>query len=359
MAKMTNLFTDFKWSDREAQELHLVLTNMYPNERAATFVAEKVGIESIYLTLGVPVVYLWREIIEKAFGAQRLRELVSLARDQHAASAKRPFLDAILANEVAPVSAEPRAEDGTVRFSAGTSQIGEPEALLFREDLSLSIGRVPALIVTLEKMLTMAPSVCMLRVDAVLASGRVSTYGTGFHVGGGLLITNHHVLFPDGKDALSVEAHFGFEAGPTDSERPATRYACDLASIHADAPDDWGVIGVLGFPAEWPAIDLLDSADPVLGEAAFILQHPLAGRKRLGFVRNTITFMNDRVIHYLTDTQQGSSGAPVFDASGALVAVHHRGGTPEEVAGRSALVKNEGMRVSLIRAALSQRGLLG
>ena len=50
------------------------------------------------------------------------------------------------------------------------------------------------------------------------------------------------------------------------------------------------------------------------GDRAFIVQHPDGQQKRLGFVRNMITAVTDDRVQYLTDTQPGSSGAPVFDA---------------------------------------------
>jgi len=64
------------------------------------------------------------------------------------------------------------------------------------------------------------------------------------------------------------------------------------------------------------------------------------------------------VVHYLTDTQEGSSGAPVFDAQGKLIALHHAGGRPQEVAGRAPLKKNEGIRISRIVAGLTAQGVV-
>ena len=73
---------------------------------------------------------------------------------------------------------------------------------------------------------------------------------------------------------------------------------------------------------------------PRVGDLTYILQHPSGHQKRLGFVRNTISDVKDGVVRYLTDTEPGSSGAPVFDTAGRLIALHHAGGRPVEVAGK-------------------------
>jgi V8-like Glu-specific endopeptidase len=65
----------------------------------------------------------------------------------------------------------------------------------------------------------------------------------------------------------------------------------------------------------------------------------------------------DRV-QYLTDTQPGSSGAPVFDAEGRLIALHHRGGTPTQMTGKAPLTKNQGVRISKVHAGLKGLGLV-
>jgi hypothetical protein len=93
------------------------------------------------------------------------------------------------------------------------------------------------------------------------------------------------------------------------------------------------------------------------GTAAYIIQHPGGDRKRIGFVRNTVTWFDDRVVHYLTDTQEGSSGAPVFDDQARLIALHHAGGRPQEVVGKPPVKKNEGIRFSRILDGLSAQGV--
>lgn len=71
-----------------------------------------------------------------------------------------------------------------------------------------------------------------------------------------------------------------------------------------------------------------------------------------------ITAVTDDRVQYLTDTQPGSSGAPVFDSQCRLIALHHRGGTPTQKTGKAPLTKNQWVRISRVHAALVAQGLV-
>ena len=109
--------------------------------------------------------------------------------------------------------------------------------------------------------------------------------------------------------------------------------------------------------ADIPVIDLSTAAVPADGDRAFIVQHPDGQQKRLGFVRNMITAVTGDRVQYLTDTQPGSSGAPVFDEGGRLIALHHRGGTPTQRTGKAPLTKNQGVRISRVVAGLAAQNV--
>src|SRR4030095_4414197 len=110
---------------------------------------------------------------------------------------------------------------------------------------------------------------------------------------------------------------------------------CDVNTIVTNKDDDWGVIRAKKPLLDtWPVVKLSEAIAPTKSAAAYIIQHPAGERKRLGFVRNQVSSFDDRVVHYLTDTKEGSSGSPVFDAQGRLIALHHAGARPQEVLGR-------------------------
>ena len=131
-----------------------------------------------------------------------------------------------------------------------------------------------------------------------------------------------------------------------------------VSSIVSDASNDWAVIRpVSPLPDRFPIIKLSEAVDPVQGEGAYIVQHPGGRRKRLGFVRNQVSAFDERVLTYLTDTEPGSSGSPVFNAAGRLIGLHHQGGTPQTFTGKPPITKNEGIRIPKVVEGLQQHGI--
>jgi len=158
--------------------------------------------------------------------------------------------------------------------------------------------------------------------------------------------------------ATSVHADFGFDVDANGTSTTVTSLVGEPATIRGEKADNWAVVTVDGMLPEWPILDLGSQADPQIGDATYILQHPGGQRKRLGYVRNTISFVDAGVVRYLTDTEPGSSGAPVFDQLGRLVALHHAGGRPIEVVGKPPVAKNEGIRISRVRERLTATGVI-
>lgn len=343
----------YPWHEREAQQLHLTLSQSFPTAKAALDVAERAGIQRYQLNADQATVYVWKEVLDLAATSGITRQLVDEALILLAPrSPSRPFLEDLKVDRATIPDAEPRGLDGQPNFLKDNDDVLEPEALLYRDDLTLQIGRVPSLITTLQRLVALAPGVCRVVVD-VHGSGM---NGTGFRIGPDLLLTNWHVLHrqSDGTRATAVTAEFGYEDDGSGGALAPTTIACDVGSIVTSRADDWAVIRARQQISNlWPILKLSEAVTPVVGTGAFIVQHPQGERKRVGFVRNQVSFVDDQVVHYLTDTQVGSSGSPVFDPEGRLIALHHAGGRPQEVLGRPPLKKNEGIRISRVVAGLA------
>jgi V8-like Glu-specific endopeptidase len=347
----------YPWADPAAWQLHTELTRAFPSAAVALRLAAGAELDPYAIHADQAPSLVWQEILQAAAAAGLTRALVQRARDQLNASAPlRGFLDQLLTDRPVATSGEPSDLTGAPSFVAGDDTVLEPEALLYQDDLSVEIGRVPALIATLQQLVAIGPAVCKLTVDV----GGGVQYGTAFRVGPDLLLTNWHVLHrrADGMPAVTVTAEFRYEDDGRGGGLTSTAIACDAGSIVADRDDDWAVVRVAApLHPDWPVLPLVGAADPVAGDPAFVIQHPLGGRKRVAIVRNQVSYVDERVVHYLSDTQVGSSGSPVLDHLGRIIALHHAGGRPQDVLGKPPVLKNEGIRIPRVLAGLRARAV--
>ena len=337
------------------QELLRTMLALYPDPVAAVALVVQNGIDAADITPNQKPRQLWRELLLLGNIRGVTRDIVQAARQEFPKNSRAEFLDAVLAETTVPVSAEPTTASGQpAPFISGTDTVTKPEALLFFDDLTMPVGEVPGLIATLNGVLSQAPSVCLLRVTS--PAGQF--LGTGFRISDKLVLTNEHVLFPKEQQATKVVADFMFDVDANGLALAGTSLPGDVSTIVGNRDDDWAVIEVNDMDVEWPMVTLDGAPAPKTGDRAYILQHPGGQRKRLGFVRNTVGDVTDRVVHYLTDTEPGASGSPVFDANSRCIALHHAGGEPQVVAGKPPVSKNEGIRISRVRAGLQAKGLL-
>ena len=202
-----------------------------------------------------------------------------------------------------------------------------------------------------------------------------NAYGTGFLVGPGLLMTNHHVL-EDVNDAQRAVAQFDYQDNASHELLPRQDYRLDPASFFVtDAELDFTIVGVT--PASntnrkltaYPWLKLIeDLGKAQKGDFLNIIQHPNGGLKQIAFRKNEIIEIPDGqrdFLYYTTDTEPGSSGSPCFNDQWELVALHHSG-VPERNAKKEVLktdghvwregdpeslihwIGNEGARISAI-----------
>lgn len=339
----------YPWHLPVAQQLHINLVKLKPDPEMAMYLAETAGLQTYLLPPGKSIFFLWKDILDLASENEQLRSLLNeVVRQLNPNHSMIPFFTEILDTGDAPVEAEPLNKDGTAKFISDNDTVTREESLLFKDDLTLPIGKLPALIRTLARLGELAPSVCRM----IIAVNNTIQNGTGFRIGAKTILTNHHVVHAKdtGEIATAVTAQFGYDddgAGGFVTLFPP--YKCNVESIRADKENDWAIITCdTDLPSSIPVVDITKAAAPQMKEQAYIIQHPASGTKKLGFVRNTILNFNEQVVHYLTDTQEGSSGAPVFNQEGLLIAIHHAGGLPVKFPGQAPVKKNEGIRISKI-----------
>lgn len=168
-------------------------------------------------------------------------------------------------------------------------------------------------------------------VDHIETPDRLSGFGTGFMIAPGLLMTNHHV-FETAGDTRGCGIQFGYEAmGPGATEGEIFELDADTF-FAADEALDYAIVAVrprslsqtdLG---KWGHHKLIDQTGKVLkGHAVTIVQHPGGGTKKFARINNEIVDILEDHLHYLADTEPGSSGSPAFNTEFEVVALHHSG----------------------------------
>lgn len=190
-----------------------------------------------------------------------------------------------------------------------------------------------------------ADAVC--RIVIRNPDGVIKGYGTGFKISDTLIMTNNHVLRSE-RDALESIAEFGYEEGET-------KIRITLNPEHTfitNADLDFTIVSCQADRiAHIKPIKLyLDPAIISVNEQVNIIQHPRARKKEIAIHDNNVIDLKDKVIHYRTDTEPGSSGSPVMNNDWRLVALHHAGWNDTPT---SAI--NEGIRVSSIIRYLLNR----
>src|ERR1022692_2310360 len=109
----------YPWAERDARELHAVLCELFPTARTATFVAVRAGIpEASIFTEQAPYL-IWVEILNEAAQRRKLKELLTIARDQKRDNPHVEFLEEVLANQgTIAANYQPRGADGAPVFIA-------------------------------------------------------------------------------------------------------------------------------------------------------------------------------------------------------------------------------------------------
>jgi endonuclease G len=215
-----------------------------------------------------------------------------------------------------------------------------------------------------------AAAVCRIRSPSL--GGEWS--GTAFLVGPRLLMTNHHVL-GNRNEASQAEAEFGYEHDVDGVLKRPDSFNLSPHEVFFTDPDlDVTFVSVaplsdLGVPLErYGRLPLLPlSGKGIDKEWVTIIQHPGGGPKQISIRSSRIVSLAgkgirgldpERFIHYLTDTEPGSSGAPVVNDQWQVVALHHKAvpapPDPARPDAEPVWVGNEGVRISAIYKALER-----
>ena len=161
-------------------------------------------------------------------------------------------------------------------------------------------------------------AVCKIETSGTDYKGRQGSWsGTGFLISTNLLITNHHVL--NSREVCgNATCIFDYELEESGKVRTskAFRVNPDQLFLTSSAQElDFTVCWVEGEPSrEFGYVPIYRHAFTVkTDDCANIVQHPLGQYKSVVVQKNEIKGQDSTVVHYASDTQPGSSGAPVFN----------------------------------------------
>nr|WP_315393979.1 serine protease [uncultured Duganella sp.] len=221
----------------------------------------------------------------------------------------------------------------------------------------------------LRKMLDLCPNIGCV-IDA--AGMRM---GTGFLMPGSvfgsplnlLFVTNAHVISENVQGALlPADARVTFEIEsiaahqPTSHEIDKVLFTSEPEQVGRvlDKPDklDVTIVSLKTLPTDVRGLPCASNIPlPAPTTKAFVVGHPKAGPLQFSVHDSLLLDIcpYERLMHYRTPTEPGSSGSPVFNAKWEVVALHHAGSqTTPRLNGVGDYQANEGITLRSIRLAI-------
>ncbi|MGE3956456.1 MAG: serine protease [Vicinamibacterales bacterium] len=208
---------------------------------------------------------------------------------------------------------------------------------------------------------------------ACITNGAGERLGTGWMVKGSALraawgdapvmVTNAHVISNEVKAAIRVDqARATFEVESTASVTPKFYPVSELLFTspppgEVDKELDVTVVRLDGLPADCctlPATDLLPTINA--RTRAYVIGHPKGSGLQISLHDSVLLDVDDdeRLVHYRTPTEPGSSGSPVFNSAWEVIAVHHSGSSQtKRLHGSGTYEANEGISVKAVQKRLA------
>ncbi len=152
--------------------------------------------------------------------------------------------------------------------------------------------------------------------------------GSGFLVGQNLIMTNHHVI--DSRlRAEDADYQFFYQLDLNNNPMRVNTCQAKRGGLFYKNPREGGldftIIELETTPENVKPLNL--KSDRVRkNDRVVIIQHPRGEYKKISMQNNFVEYADGRVVQYLTTTDKGSSGSPVFNDDFFVVGIHHSGG---------------------------------
>ena len=204
------------------------------------------------------------------------------------------------------------------------------------------------------------------RAVARIQTADEQAVGTGFLVAGPdlhpdlpplVVVTNGHVV-PEDLDP--GHAHVAFHGLDEDPGRKARFRVAQQwwYQPSADRGLDTTILELDGYPQDVGSTPLAKGLPPrpLSHRRAYVIGHPGgSAQPQFSLQDNILLDYDQRVLHYRSPTEGGSSGSPVFDGEWRLIGLHHAGGTgmPQLNNAGGTYAANEGITIDAIRGGLA------
>lgn len=173
------------------------------------------------------------------------------------------------------------------------------------------------------KALEVSKSVCQIRK-------KNGDLGTGWLLEDGWILTNAHVI-KNKEEIDGATANFDFEKDLNGNDKTTFSYTMqeEGALFSSKYNLDYAYIKLINDPAhplsKWGHLTLNKTDIPSENDRVSIIQHPKGEQKQVALHSNQVIAVDGHKLFYTTDTEKGSSGAPVFNSNWQVVALHHAG----------------------------------
>lgn len=331
------------WTKKLTQ-LNDVLSDLIPNKDGITKYVKASGMKPQFIDTSGNAMDVWSNVLSEADKHSKVDELVKSVLNTYP---DNPFLKSALATKEIDYSLSPDidkiskwqdvSEDTLEVLTMGRSTLLPVNFLARGVQRSKAVGKV----------------------EIKIGSNRVNV-GTGFlfkvkGINDLFFITNYHVI-NDHKDIGKTKVIFDYELDIDSNSIASKSFKIDENRAWYCSPVneyDTTIMHLKDEHNELEPYGYIELTEVEIAKSDFvnIIQHPGGGMKQISLYHNIVTNTDARVVQYLTDTLQGSSGSPVFNSDWEVVALHHSGGgsrqgepeLPESIKSR-----NEGIAINNI-----------
>jgi V8-like Glu-specific endopeptidase len=323
-------------------ELAYMLAGLYRRvDDAINLLQQAYGDASRFIAINesVSAVVRWSLILRDLEEAENISVLLTAVQAQH------PSLDY--------VTHMLHGKDGKYHSAMKIAEIELIEPMDRVEKEKLTLGHS-----TLQPISFLQQGLAMARAVALVKTPEGP--GSGFLVNQNYFITNNHVLY-DKFIAKDSEIWFNYQGSINKEEGiNIVKFYPDpdaAQGFFTDEKNDWTIVKLKGDAnKDFGALPLREITVKK-GDYVNIIQHPGGMEKQIALYHNTVVGVNTKLVQYLTDTQPGSSGSPVFNSKWEVVALHREGIEITDKATGLVEVRNQGTHINLLITQLEACGI--